>query len=57
MMEKMVITLSAQDVIELKAILLDGDGNEALAFLKGKVLAPILRKENSRMDVEGKTRL
>ena len=56
-MEKMAITLSEQDVIELKAILLDGDGNEALAFLQGKVLAPILRKENSRMDVEGKTHL
>jgi hypothetical protein len=56
-MEKMVIALNEQDVIELKAILLDEDGNEALAFLKGKVLAPILRKENSRMDVQGKTRL
>ncbi len=30
---------------------------EALAFLKGKVLAQILRRENSRMDVEGKTHL
>lgn len=56
-MGKTVLTLSEQEVLELKAILMDDDGKEALAFLKGKVLAPILRKENSRMDVQGKTRL
>jgi hypothetical protein len=56
-MEKTVLTLSEQEVLELKAILMDNDGNEALAFLRSKVLAPILRKENSRMDVEGKTHL
>ncbi len=56
-MDKVVITLSARDVIELNAILMDADGAEALAFLKGRVLAQILRKENSRMDVEGKTHL
>ena len=56
-MEKTVVTLSEQEVLELKAILMDGDGKEALAFLRGKVLAQVLRKENSRMDVEGKTHL
>ena len=57
LMEKTVVTLNEQEVLELKAILMDSDGKEALAFLKGKVLAQILRKENSRMDVEGKTHL
>jgi hypothetical protein len=52
-----VITLSEQEVIELQAILLDQDGKEALAFLRGKFLSQILRKEESRMDVEGKTHL
>jgi hypothetical protein len=56
-MEKAVVTLNEREVLELKAILMDEDGKEALAFLKGKVLAPILRKENSRMDVEGRTHL
>jgi hypothetical protein len=56
-MEKAVVSLSEQEVIELKAILMDDDGKEALAFLKGKILAQILRKENSRMDVEGRTHL
>ena len=56
-MEKAVISLSEREVLELKAILMDNDGKEALAFLKGRVLAQILRRENSRMDVEGKTHL
>jgi hypothetical protein len=56
-MGKTVITLSEQEVLELKAILMDENREEALAFLKGKVLAQVLRKENSRMDVEGKTHL
>ncbi len=56
-MEKTVITLNEQEVLELNAILLDDDGKEALAFLKEKVLAQILRKQKSCMDVEGKTHL
>ncbi len=56
-MDKAVITLSEQDVLELNAILMDEDGKEALAFLKGKVLAQILRKQKSCLDVEGKTHL
>jgi hypothetical protein len=50
-----VITLSEQEVIELQAILMDEDGKQALAFLKGKILSRVIRKEKSRMDVEGKT--
>jgi len=53
----MVITLSEQEVIELQAILMDEDGKQALAFLKGKILSQILRREKCRMDVEGKTHL
>jgi hypothetical protein len=56
-MENTVVTLSEQEVLELKAILMDDDGKEALTFLKGKVLAQILRKQNSRLHVEGKTHL
>jgi hypothetical protein len=56
-MGKTVITLNEQEVIELKAILMDEDGKEALVFLKGKILSQVLRKEKSRMDVEGKTHL
>ena len=56
-MEKTVITLSEQEVLELKAILMDEDRGEALAFLKARILAQVLRKENSRMDVEGRTHL
>lgn len=56
-MEKTIIALSEQQVLELKSIIMDDDGKEALAFLKGQVLAQVLRKENSRMDVEGKTHL
>jgi len=56
-MGKAVITLSEQEVIELQAILIDEDGKQALAFLKGKILSQVLRKEKSRMDVEGKTHL
>ncbi len=56
-MANTVIVLSEQEVIELKAILMDQDGKEALAFLKGKILSQVLHKEKSRMDVEGKSHL
>ncbi len=56
-MANTVITLSEQEVIELQAILMDEDGKEALAFLKARILSQVLRKEKSRMDVEGKTHL
>jgi hypothetical protein len=56
-MANTVIVLGEQDVVELKAVLMDEDGKEALAFLKGKVLSQVLRKERSRLDVDGKTHL
>ena len=56
-MANAVIVLSEQELIEPQAILMDQDGKEALAFLKGKILSQVLRKEKSRMDVEGKTHL
>jgi hypothetical protein len=52
-----VVTLSEQDVLELKAIVMDEDGKQALSFLKSKVLSRVLRRENSRLNVDGKTHL
>ena len=56
-MSKKVISLSEQDVIELKTILMDNDGREVLNFLKINILAQILHNEKSHLDVEGKTHL
>ncbi|MBA7694290.1 hypothetical protein ES703_102897 [subsurface metagenome] len=56
-MAKVVVSLDEEDVSELKVIVMDEDGDEGLKFLKHKILSQILRKEKSKMDVEGKTHL
>ena len=43
-MGKLVVTLSEEDVVELQAILMDGDQAGALAFLESR-LAPGVREK------------
>jgi len=56
-MQSTVISLSDEDVIALKRIVLDEDGKEALLFLKGRLLPQIERRERSKLDVDGKQSL
>jgi len=53
-MPSTVFSLSDEDVIALKRIVLDEDGREALLFLKKKLLPAIEHRERSRLDVDGK---
>jgi len=52
-----VVVLSENEVSELKIIVMDCDDKGALTFLKKKILPQILKKEKSRLDVDGKIHL
>jgi hypothetical protein len=52
-----VVTLSENEVSELKIIVMDRDDKGAFAFLKEKILPQILKKEKSRLDVDWKIHL
>ncbi len=56
-MPSFVISLTEEDVSEIKVIVMDEDKEEAFNFLKKKILPQIEKKEKSRLDVEGKTHL
>ena len=53
-MPKYVISLSEQDAVELKVIVMDKDFKVAFKFLKDKVLSQVLKKEKCKMDVNGR---
>jgi len=53
----MVLTITDEELVHMKMIVMDGDEREALRFLKERVLARILKREKRKMDVEGKTHL
>jgi hypothetical protein len=44
-----MIALTEQDLLRLAAIEVDRDGQEALAFVRERVLPEIRRQQNSRM--------
>ena len=56
-MPSTVVSLSDEDVIALKRIVLDEDGREALLFLRRKLLPVIEHRERSKLDVDGKRSL
>jgi hypothetical protein len=56
-MPSTIVSLSDEDVIALKRIVLDEDGTEALLFLKRRLLSQIERRERSKLDVDGKQSL
>ena len=43
------ITLTEEDLVRLMAIEVDRDGQEALAFVRERVLPQVQRQQNSRM--------
>jgi len=56
-MGNIAVSFTDEDVEELNEIVMDKDKEEALKFLKEKVLAQIMRKEKSKLDIQGKTHL
>jgi hypothetical protein len=56
-MPSTIVSLSDEDVIALKRIVLDEDVKEALLFLKQRLLVQIERRERSKLDVDGKRNL
>ena len=56
-MAKVVVSLTDEEVCELREIVIDRDGEEALKFLKEKILLKIERTEKRRMSVDGKRHL
>lgn len=46
-----VVTLTEQDVGELRMLLADRDGDAALRFLKQRVLKPLEASERKALDV------
>lgn len=56
-MAKTVLSLTDEEVCDLREIVIDRDGEEALNFLKEKILLNIERTEKRRMDVDGKRHL
>ena len=45
-----VVSLSEQQVAELRLLVMDGDAAEALRFLRDKVLKPIDRSNSQKLD-------
>jgi len=56
-MDKVVISLQQKDIQELNEIIMDRDGENALQFIKDKILSQVERQQKSKLDVEGKTHL
>lgn len=56
-MGKTVVSLSEEEVCELREIVMDRDEGEALRFLKERILLQIERAEKKKMDVDGKRHL
>ncbi len=45
----MVITLTEEDLVRLKAIEVDRDAQEALAFIRERILPEVQRQQKSRL--------
>lgn len=56
-MPNLVISLTEEEVSEVKIIVMDEDKEEAFKFLKKRILPQIEKKEKSKLDVDGKTHL
>jgi hypothetical protein len=56
-MGKVVVSLQDKDIQELNEIIMDSDGENALKFLKEKILSQVQRHEKGKLNVEGKTHL
>jgi hypothetical protein len=56
-MAKVAIGLDDKDIQDLNEIIMDKDKDEALKFLKDKIQSQVLRQEQGKLDVIGKTHL
>ena len=45
----MMITLTEEDLVRLTAIQVDRDAQEALAFIRERILPEVQRQQNSRL--------
>ncbi len=56
-MFKIAVSFDEKDIEEINEFIMDMDKEAALKFLKEKVFKQIIRKQKSKLDVQGKTHL
>jgi len=56
-MTKVAVGFDEDDLKELTEIIMDKDTDSAFKFLKDRVYSQVMKKEKSKLDVQGKTHL